>query len=157
MYAHILVALDGSDNAEQILPYVESLAERFSSRVTLVQVTMSAEAIMVSTANSATLADTLPTIDPFPIAQAESEAVGGYLQKVAERLRERGLTVEHEQPDGPAADTLLARAQELKVDVIAMTTHGRTGLRRVVLGSTAQSVLNRAQCPMLLLRISGDR
>ncbi len=156
MYAHILVALDGSANAEQILPYVESLAERFSSKVTLIQVTTSAEAIMVSTANTATLADTMPTIDPYPIAQAEAEAVGSYLAKLADRLRQSGLDVEHELPDGPAAETLLARARDLKVDLIAMTTHGRTGLRRVVLGSTAESVMTRAECPLLVLRVSGN-
>jgi nucleotide-binding universal stress UspA family protein len=152
MYAHILVALDESQNAEQILPHVEALAQRFDSRVTLVQVTTSAETIMASTAQSVSFTETMP-IDPFPIAQAEAAAAQTYLEGVAGRLRAVGVQVEHEHPDGPAAETLVQRARELGAELIAMTTHGRTGLGRVVLGSVAESVLHRAPCPMLLLRL----
>jgi nucleotide-binding universal stress UspA family protein len=153
MYAHLLVALDGSENAERILPHVEALAERFGSRVTLVQVTTAAEAIMASTASSATLGGATPIVDPFPIAEAETSAAAEYLEGVAGRLRARLPRVEVETPDGPPADTLVARARELGADLIAMTTHGRTGLGRVLLGSTAESVLHHAPCPLLLLRI----
>jgi nucleotide-binding universal stress UspA family protein len=154
MYAHLLVALDGSENAEQILPYVEPLAERFGARVTLAQVVQSAETIMASTGGDVALGNTMPAyVDPFPIAQAEADAAETYLAGIAGRLRARGLQVDYEHPDGPPAETLVQRARELGVDLIAITTHGRTGLGRVLLGSVAQAVMHRAPCPVLMVRI----
>jgi nucleotide-binding universal stress UspA family protein len=95
-------------------------------------------------------------IDPFPIAQAEAEAAQTYLAGVASRLRAGGLQVDHEHPDGPPAEIIVQRARELGAELIALTTHGRTGLGRVVLGSVAESVLRRAPCPLLLLRLDDN-
>ena len=66
------------------------------------------------------------------------------------------LTVNTEHPEGPAADEIVKRATELGVSLILMTTHGRSGLGRVVFGSTADSVLRHAPCPVLLVRVTDE-
>ena len=96
----------------------------------------------------------VPILDPVPILEAEREEADGYLARVAGRLREHGLTVETERPDAPAADAILQRADELNVELIAMTSHGRTGLGRLVFGSVAGAVLNRSTRPLLIVRVS---
>jgi nucleotide-binding universal stress UspA family protein len=78
------------------------------------------------------------------------------LQGLASRLKGQGLTVDFEEPEGDPADTVTRRAQELGADLIAMTTHGRTGLGRLLLGSVAESVIRKAPCPVLLVRVHED-
>ena len=75
---------------------------------------------------------------------------------LAGRLRRRGLAVTHEHHEGLAADVIVARARESRAALIAMTTHGRGGLGRLLFGSTADAVLRHAPCPVLLVRVSDE-
>ena len=79
-----------------------------------------------------------------------------YLEGVATRLRERGRTVELIQPEGDPAAVLLEQARTLNADLIALTTHGRSGLSRLFYGSVAEAVLREAPCPVLLVRTHED-
>ncbi|HEU5102414.1 MAG TPA: universal stress protein [Roseiflexaceae bacterium] len=156
-YARIVVALDGSARAELVLPYVETLAEQFGSSVTLLRATTPAAAI-AGPAVAATMPPLAPNvaatpIDPSAVVAAERRQVERYLHAVAQRLRSRGLMVSPEQHEGSAADVIVRRARELDASVIAMTTHGRGGLERLVFGSTADAVLRHAPCPILLVRV----
>jgi nucleotide-binding universal stress UspA family protein len=67
----------------------------------------------------------------------------------ADRLRERGMATEVIVEEGIPSERILAYAEELKVDLIAMGTHGHSGLDRLFLGSTAERVLTAAPCPVL--------
>jgi len=155
MYEHLLVALDGSHHAEQVLEHAEALAKAFHSTITLVRATVSAETLLAQTATSgATLGDGAAFVDPTPILDADRDAAVEYLNGVAARLRQHNLTVNTEHPEGPAAEAIVKRATEERVSLILMTTHGRGGLGRVVFGSTADSVLRHAPCPVLLVRVS---
>jgi nucleotide-binding universal stress UspA family protein len=76
-----------------------------------------------------------------------------YLDRIAERLREQGLTVQtrtvlHTHP----ADGILEQTREQGADLIALATHGRGGLRRLLLGSVADKVLRGGNIPMLVCR-----
>ena len=151
MYRHALVPLDGSEVAEQVLPHIEALAEKFGSAITLLRATM-------------------PPVEPiapspmgFPVTpyvaqdftevyEAERRAAADYLDAVAKRLSSGGFQVERVLVEGPAADAIIERAAALGVDLIAMTTHGRGGLERLVLGSAADEVVRKATCPVLLVR-----
>jgi nucleotide-binding universal stress UspA family protein len=84
--------------------------------------------------------------------EIRSEAIN-YLLDVQQRLEAHGLTVEWESPEGLASEVILRRARQLGVDLIAVTTHGRTGVDRMLLGSVAEEVLRRAPCPVLLTRV----
>jgi nucleotide-binding universal stress UspA family protein len=154
MYAHILVALDGSPTAEQILPHVAALAERFGSKVTLLRVTEPAERLIMATAGTLPLGvPGSPVIDVTPLVEEQRREATSYLESVAARLRGQGLTASYAQPEGSPADMVLQQARDLGADVIALTTHGRGGLGRLVFGSVADAVLRQAPCPILLVRV----
>ena len=153
MYGRILVALDGSEVAERILPHVEALAEKFGSTVTLLQATTPPETLVAaSTAEPGAAA----AVDPTPTIEAERHETQRYLEAVTDRLRRRGLAVESESPQAGAAEIIVERASELGADLIAMTTHGRGGLGRLVFGSVADAVLRSATCPVLLVRVRDE-
>jgi len=151
MYTHILVPLDGSEVAEQVLPHVEALAERFGSRITLLRAIIPPALPLMETPMG--LPVTPYTSEVYAeAAEAERQAASDYLRKVGDRLRERGLQVEQQLPDGPPAGLIVERAGALGAGLIAMTTHGRGGLERLLLGSVAEEVLRKAPCPVLLVR-----
>jgi nucleotide-binding universal stress UspA family protein len=153
MYARIVVALDGSPLAEQVLPHVEALATRFDSTVTLLRTTTAPGTIIAET-TAPTTSVAGPVVDPTPIVEAERREATAYLVSLADRLREQGLTIESEVSEGSAARVIVERAQALRADLIAMTTHGRGGLGRLVFGSVADAVLRSAACPILLVRLN---
>jgi nucleotide-binding universal stress UspA family protein len=151
-YDRILVALDGSEPGEQILPHVEALARAFNSTVILLRATTPPETIIAQTTPVGE--PVAPGIlDPTELVEAEQLDASDYLQDVAARLRARGLTSRIEQAEGSAADLILESAAATGADLIAMTTHGRGGLERLVFGSVADHVLRHATCPVLLVRV----
>ena len=157
MYEHLLVALDGSPHAERVLEHTEALAKAFGSTITLLRATVSAETLLAETAGSGqTLGDISPVMDPTPILEADHEAAAEYLDSVAVRLRQHNLTVNVEIVEGPAADEIVERARALNVSLILMTTHGRSGLGRVLFGSVADAVLRHAPSPVLLVRVTAE-
>jgi nucleotide-binding universal stress UspA family protein len=154
MYEQLLVALDGSPAAERVLEHAEALAAAFGSHVTLLQATVSIEMVLAQEgAGDATTGQIAPTLDPEPVIEADSDSAESYLTSVASRLRGRNLVVSIEHPSGPAETVIVERAAALGASLILMTTHGRSGLGRAIFGSTADSVLRHASCPVLLVRI----
>jgi nucleotide-binding universal stress UspA family protein len=156
MYNHILVALDGSDLAEQVLAYVKPLVEKFGSDVTLLRATTSPEQILAA-GGSASLSAADMVIDPMPIVEAEQEDTAAYLSAVAEQLRHENAQVRFVEPEGDAGEAILDYARANGIDLIALTTHGRTGLGRLIFGSVAEHVVQHAPCPVLLVRIHEDK
>jgi nucleotide-binding universal stress UspA family protein len=155
MYEHLLVALDGSEAAERVLPHVEGLAEAFHSKVTVLSAVVSLEALVAQSSmsgpgDSASLA---PPVDATELLEAEQSGTTDYLSRIVARLRARGLSVETDTPEGDPAEQIVARADALGASLILMTTHGRGGIGRLVFGSTAEKVLRHATCPVLLVRI----
>jgi nucleotide-binding universal stress UspA family protein len=155
MYTHILVSLDGSEIAEQVLPHVEALAEKFGSRIVLLRAILPPALPLMETPMG--LPVTPYTTEVYvEAAEDERRAASGYLQEIGDRLRNRGFQVEQELREGSAASVIVERAGALGADLIAMTTHGRGGLKRLVLGSVAEEVLRMAPCPVLLVRATGE-
>lgn len=153
MYERILVALDGSAIAEKVLSYVEPMAQRFASEIVILRATPSPGSIVASL-SAGVDPETELAIDPTPIIEAEQQEASAYLEAVAERLRQAGYRARPEKPEGHAAEAILQYARDQGVDLIAMSTHGRGGLGRLVFGSVADEVLRSAPCPVLLLRAS---
>ena len=137
----ILVPLDGSLLAEAALTSAADVARSSGAQLLLIR---------------AAQAHTLPGLDP---TDAEIKVVGeaeAYLASVAERLAAPGLkNVDSAVWYGPAARAIVEAARFHKVDLVVMTTHGRTGLGRLILGSVAESVLRGTTIPILLLRADG--
>lgn len=153
MYERILVGLDGSEIAERVLPHVAALAKAFGSTVIVLRATTSPERLAAELSPGLDVA-TPVLLDPSEILDEERAEIAGYLESVAGRLRGDGLTVQTDEPPGDAATEIVQRAKDLGASLIAMTTHGRTGLGRLVFGSVAQSVLTHATCPVLLVRVT---
>ena|SRR5438105_2534955 len=153
MYDKILLPLDGSEFAERIIAQVEPLAEKLGSQLVLLQVTTAVETLIAETTPGMTGGGV--AVDPTPIVEAEQTAAEEYLSGVAARLRAKGLKVEFEHPAGHGAHTIIERAKALGVNLIAMTTHGRSGFGRLVFGSVAEEVLRHAPCPVLVTRLTG--
>jgi nucleotide-binding universal stress UspA family protein len=136
----ILVPLDGSLLAEAALPKAVELAEISEARLLLLR---AAEAHMP-------YAD-LTEAQVKVVREAEE-----YLARVADRLGASGLKkVETSVWYGPAAYSIVEAARLREVDLIVMTTHGRSGLGRLILGSVAESVLRGTTTPILLIRAAG--
>jgi nucleotide-binding universal stress UspA family protein len=154
MYEHLLVPLDGSETAERALPHAEALAGAFKSTIALLRAVVSAETLLTQSAAGA--GDITVPLDPTPILEADRAAAGEYLAGIEARLRQKGLTVTTEFPEGDPAEVIVDRAQALGVSLIVMTSHGRSGLGRLVFGSTADAVLRHAACPLLVVRVHED-
>jgi nucleotide-binding universal stress UspA family protein len=144
MYDTILVPLDGSARAEKILPYVEELAFTRESKVLLLQV-IDPAAFMVAAY------DMVPYYDPEMAKNLVVEAKS-YLNTLLNRFREEGLDVKCLVEQGPVVQTILQVAQREKADLIALASHGRTGLARVFYGSVAAGILNQTDRPLLVIR-----
>src|SRR5690349_2775197 len=118
MFERILVALDGSTEAERILPHVEALAARFDAEVTLLRAVTPPGVILASTAGADPVAGAV--VDPTPVVEAERHAADDYLAGVVGRLRRAGIRVRVEEAEGGADEVLLQRARALGSDLIAM-------------------------------------
>lgn len=144
MYTHILVPLDGSPLAEQILPHVKALAEVGSKpRITLLRAVPREYPDIVEGET------TNEVVNPMERLLAEGRA---YLDRVASPLRSEGLDVKTEVVVRQPADAIVEFANREHVDLVAMATHGRGGLGRWVFGSVTQKIMHLTPAPMLVVR-----
>ncbi len=143
MYGKILVPLDGSPLAEQVLPYVRLVAKALKAKVELLQVLGPVAPDLVDPAHGIYLDKIL--------AGMRGQA-GAYLDKVGASLRKAGLSVSTDVHEGNPAEYIISGAAREKDTLIAMTTHGRSGIARWVLGSVTEKVLNAASNPLLVVR-----
>jgi len=143
-YKHILVPLDNSKLAELALPDAVTLAQLNKAAITLLHV------IPPSHLPSANYPITPVLIDQFIDDQREWAL--SYLSEVRSRLRAEGITIHIAVEVGLAAETIIDYAAEYQVDLIVMSTHGRSGLQRWVYGSVADKVLRGAHVPVVLVR-----
>jgi len=133
MFQRILVCLDGSAIAEQIVPYARAQASQFGSEVHLLRATEKRPREKSTTGSEGTEAT-------------------AYLDTVAESFRKDGIAVTCAAVEGAAGEAILSYAGRQNTDLIAMATHGRSGLGRAVLGSVASAVLRGSCTPMLIIR-----
>ena len=142
MYERILVPLDGSPLAEQVLPYVLKLGLSNGSPVTLFRA-YNIPAMALEDAGG-TLVD---QIIAGYLAEAQE-----YLKRVGDALRQAGLTISSAIQEGDAASLIVSEAEAVPDTLIAMSTHGRSGISRWVLGSVTDKVLHAAASPLLIIR-----
>lgn len=146
MYSKILVPLDGSTRAETILPHAVSLASKYRAKLILLQVVEPIVAMV-------TPYDMVPYVDN-EAAERQLQEARGYLASKEGELRGQGIEVKTIVESGPVVTAILDVAEREKADLIAMASHGRTGLSRVFYGSVAAGILHKADRPLLLIRAS---
>ena len=150
MFKHVLVPLDGSKVGESALPVIDKLCDKLAAgtnvKITLLGViTLLRHWVVVGEASA-------------PVSYTEDEMelikkrVMDYLEKTAESVICKGVTVDTIIRTGNAADEILKTAPEIGADIIAMSTHGRSGLRRLAFGSITDKVLHGATVPVLMVR-----
>ncbi len=131
----VLVPLDGSELAEQALPLAELLAQQSGGKLRLLQ----AMPPIVATPEAA-----IP-IEPI-LEQADD-----YLKRVAARLADTGVQATTSSRYGFPTDSILEAGADPGVGLIVMSTQGRTGLARAIMGSVAENVLRQAEVPVFLV------
>lgn len=147
MFDKILVPLDGSDMAESALAPAFSLASHCGRQVVLLRVTL--PQTVLSPAGAPPPASSVMT-SAHKDEQAEAAA---YLARVKERWAGADIPIETHVLAGAPAELIVKVAQQQRVDLIVMSTHGRTGFSRLIYGSVAEAVLRGARLPLLLIPI----
>lgn len=137
-YDRILVPTDGSNCAAEAIDHAIALARAFDATI----YTLNVVDLGVLTAE--------PDITPATETMDQLESLGeNATNSVAERARDAGLEVVTDVRQGFPGRTLLEHADENDIDLIAMGTHGRSGFERFFLGSTTETVVRRAEMPVL--------
>jgi nucleotide-binding universal stress UspA family protein len=138
----VLVPLDGSPLAESVIPFVSRFARPLALEIALLRVIPAVTPHIVEGARQV-------VVDNSERLRQEADS---YLRTIADRLSAEGFRVVTAVRVGDAATEIVAGARECQADLIAMTTHGRTGLGRLLFGSVAEAVFRRAHVPVLLMR-----
>ena len=154
MYEKILVPLDGSKVGEAALPFIEELVSKLSPaltvEVTLLQVVSTLTHWVVAGESSA----------PVRYTEEELEVIKqramDYLDKAGEGLRSKGAIVKTKVSIGKAPEHIIKATDEINADLIAMSTHGRSGLSRWAFGSVTEKVLRVGNVPILTVRAPKD-
>ena len=154
MFEQILVPLDGSELAERVLPYVEGLAKQFNSQITLLRAITPLEKLTLQTAGGGALSMPEAPVDiAEDILEAEREEATTYMQSMKDKLQGRGLKIETLILEQDSAPAIIDTAKSKNISLIAMCTHGRGGLGRLVFGSVTDEVLRKEKnIPLLLIR-----
>jgi nucleotide-binding universal stress UspA family protein len=139
MFRNIMVPLDGSHFSALALPFALRLAQKEGARVHLVRVHVPA----------APTAEVIVTANYDELIR-ENERY--WLATETDQVREAGISVQSQLLDGPIALALQGYVATHAIDLVIMTTHGRAGLRRIVLGSVAKDLIRKIDVPILFLR-----
>ena len=145
MYQKILVAVDGSATSLRGLDEAIKIAKSNRGQLLLVHVV---DELVIAT-------DYVPTVYSAPIFEALRESGVRILAQAATVVRDADLSCEQklvETLSGRVADEIVKQAREWRADLIVMGTHGRRGLKRLALGSDAETVLRQSAVPVLLIR-----
>lgn len=140
-YKKILVSLDGSALAEAALPHAQALARDEEAEIILLRVS-------VDPAAEFSFSD--PSIANNIIEEMEAETLA-YMQSARGKLQRAGFRTSFLIRQGPVAETILEVASEIPADVIVMSTHGRSGMKRWLLGSVADRVVTHSTIPVMTI------
>ena len=154
-FSNILVPLDGSSTAEAAIPYALDLAEKYRSRVVLYRVATVPPAHWgsIEIPLMGTHLGTTGTV--LSLQNHEIYLCQEYLKGVLERFSNPAVTMETQHDAGQPADLIITKAAELGDAVIVISSHGRDGLGRWLLGSVAEKVARHASGPVMILRAPG--
>ena len=160
LYKNILVPLDGSELAAQALPYAEEIANNAQAKLSLLQVVddpvdiyVAPETTLLSRTGMGVVHNAMDT----NFHRQALDSAKWNMDELAASLRHRKINAEGDIDTGEAATCIVEYAEANDIDLIVMSTHGRTGLGRWTYGSVANKVLQAAPCPVLIVRPTGSK
>jgi nucleotide-binding universal stress UspA family protein len=142
VYKKVLLPLDGSPLAEGVLPLLMEIAGPLDMAIVLLRVIEPTTPLVLESGRSI-------SVDDVDVRRRDAEE---YLAPIAAGLRARGVETSWEVRVGRADEEILAAARAAGADLVAMSTHGRSGLGRLLFGSVAEQVLRHAEVPVFLMR-----
>ena len=146
MCKRILVPLDGSRRAEKILPYVAELAQSANAEVVLLRVLES------PTVPSDIIGTAREDEEWRDECRKRRDAAVSYMDEIQESFKEKGIALRNCFDQGPVVDAIIHTAQQEEADLIAVASHGRTGIAPIYYGSVAAGLLHRTDRPLLVIR-----
>ena len=159
----ILVPVDYSDQSCQALQWGASLAEKYGARLLLLHVISAAvEEVCPQGARSMSPRPYYYEVPApgvwirHPLILAFEEDAQAELHAFARKALKEAVPVQVTVAVGKPAEEILRVAREARVDLIVMGTHGRAGLRHLLLGSVAEAIARYAPCPVCMVRIRGE-
>jgi len=144
MYKRVVVPLDGSPVAEAILPFILEIAGPLDMAVTLVRVVPPIPPEVIEGSRHVVLED----------VEGRLGEARQYLAPLVERLTGKGIRADGQARHGTPVSEIVAAGREVGADLIAMTTHGRSGFGRLLFGSVAEAVLRQSEVPVFLMRLT---
>ncbi len=149
MYQHIMVPMDGSELAECVIPHVEKIASSGDNvKVTLVRVVPPFHLHDYAE-------EKLPAEDRQRLEARSKETAQNYLDDVAQRLGSKGITADTVVLAGSIVPELVDYANKHQVELIVISTHGRSGISQLLLGSVADKLVQTSCVPVLMVRAPG--
>jgi nucleotide-binding universal stress UspA family protein len=145
MFQRIMVPLDGSALSEAVLVHAQAIARQHDAEICLLRV-------VVFPAQDTGIGE-LDLAQRFgaDFDQLRFEA-SEYVERIAAGLRADGIAARGDTRDGAVCETILQHAAEIGADLIAMSTHGRSGSARWLMGSVADKIVRASPVPVLLIR-----
>jgi nucleotide-binding universal stress UspA family protein len=143
-FRRVLVPLDGSALAEGVIPLLESIAGPLDLEVTLLRVLQPLPPEIIEGTRHLVIED----------VEARFAEARRYLTAIATTLEATGVRVAIDVRRGQPVEEILEGVKAAKADLVAMTTHGRSGLGRLLFGSVAEAVLRHADVPVFLMKLT---
>ncbi len=148
IFKRILVPLDGSRNCEAALPLATELVQRTNARLYVLHIMLATSSITGGMDYAVKL--------QYQLMETLRKQAREYLNTIAAELDKASIDIKYDLVTGLPATTILDYAKHNSIDLIAMTTHGRTGVGRFVLGSVANKVIHASNVPIFIIRSSLD-
>jgi nucleotide-binding universal stress UspA family protein len=149
-FKKILIPIDGSPFSEASIPYVKEMAKETSGEIILLRVS---EPPVLSADRSPAIKPSWEEYRNIIMAEIQRQAEE-YLEGIKANIEKSGIKVRSQAILGKAAESILQVAKKENINLIAMTTHGRTGVSRWVYGSGASRIVEESLQPVMLIRPS---
>jgi nucleotide-binding universal stress UspA family protein len=145
--SNILVPLDGSKQSETLLPYIKNLASELKSKIILLHVITQPYQIYTGTEG---VVEVCYTREELKMKRVDAK---NYLERLGRLCIGKGIIFSTQVRVGEAAEEIIKLAEKHNIDLVAMSTHGRSGFSRWEHGSIADKVLHAGNTPLLLVRL----
>lgn len=143
-YQNILVPIDGSETSLTVVKHAVDLAKAFNSKITVVQ---------VLTLDPYIAAEYLSNGQSNSLIERSREFIQNNMQAAQQLFQAEGVAVETKLLEGENIARMISLAvNDLKIDLVVLSSHGRTGLKKLIMGSVAQSLLTELQIPVMVIK-----